>query len=78
MMVEITKGKSKSLHARKVEYINDIPEYPSTHKDGYCYVVFLSDPSMQGAENMVSRVGDLISINSVFASAYKVLRCNIQ
>lgn len=39
-----------------MEYLNDLPEYPSTHQDGYAYVVFLADPSSKGVENMIGKV----------------------
>lgn len=55
-MLEITKGKSSSLRVCKMEYLNDLPEYPSTHQDGYAYVVFLADPSAKGVENMIGKV----------------------
>jgi hypothetical protein len=40
MLIPLTRAKiSSSLTTLKIEYIDDLPEYPATHIHGYTYVV---------------------------------------
>jgi hypothetical protein len=39
MLIPLTRAKGSGLTTLKVEYIDDLPEYPATHIHGYTYVI---------------------------------------
>ncbi|OJJ78603.1 uncharacterized protein ASPGLDRAFT_1510767, partial [Aspergillus glaucus CBS 516.65] len=52
----LTNSKSHSLQTSKIEYIDDLPEYPTSHIHGYSYVVASRGRSQSEMEQLVHEV----------------------
>jgi hypothetical protein len=55
-LIELTKAKSNPLQTLYLEYVNNLPEYPRTHLDGYTYVIAAHGLSQEEAEDLVQNV----------------------
>lgn len=54
--IPLTQAKSRPITTLKIEYIDDLPEYPTTHLHGYSYVVATKDRSQEEAEQLAQEV----------------------
>ncbi|BCR91198.1 uncharacterized protein ACHE_70041S [Aspergillus chevalieri] len=54
--VQLTNSKSHSLQTSKIEYIDDLPEYPTSHIHGYSYVVASRGRSQNEMEQLVHEI----------------------
>ena len=55
-MVWLTDSKYHPLKTQGFEYRNDLPEYPSTHLNGYTYCIYLTNPALPTVLNMMESV----------------------
>lgn len=56
MPIPLTSAKGPGLTTLKVEYIDDLPEYPATHIHGHTYVVAAGGRSQAEMEQIVHEV----------------------
>ncbi|THC87339.1 hypothetical protein EYZ11_013213 [Aspergillus tanneri] len=54
--IRLTNGKRDYLKTLKLEYIDDLPEYPTTHLYGYTYVVAARGRSQEEMQQLVQEV----------------------
>jgi hypothetical protein len=54
--VPLTQAKGKPLTTLNIEYINDLPEYPTSDLHGYAYVVSAGKRSQAEIEQVVHDV----------------------
>ena len=56
--IPLTSAKGPGLTTLKIEYNDDLPEYPTSHIDGYSYVVASRGRSQLEMEQLTHDVSD--------------------
>lgn len=56
--IPLTSAKGPGLTTLKIEYNDDLPEYPTSHIDGYSYVVASRGRSQLEMEQLAHDVSD--------------------
>ena len=55
----LTAAKTSPLSTVKVEYVDDLPEYPTSHIHGYTYIISAGGRSNKEMEQLTNEVSGL-------------------
>jgi len=68
MLIPLTRAKGSGLTTLNIEYIDDLPEYPTTHIHGYAYVIASKGRTQVEMEHLPDTVNTFQVLNNQMLS----------